>query len=65
MENDPDIIRWSQIKKFIISTFIWMGVFGAFAWLGDVTQYSNNSTTAHIVIWVGLSALMAFITKDY
>ena len=65
MENDPDIVRWSKIKKFIISFFIWMGVFGAFGWLGDVTQYSNNSTTAHIVIWVELSALMAFITKDY
>ena len=42
-----------------------MGVFGVFGWLTDVTQYSNNSTTAHIVIWVGLSALMAFITKNY
>ena len=65
MTNDSDIVRWSQIKKFIISFFIWMGVFGVFGWVADVTQYSNNSTTAHIVIWVGLSALMAFITKDY
>ena len=65
MTNDSDIVRWSQIKKFIISFFIWMFVFGFFGWVADVTQYSNNSTTAHIVIWVGLSALMAFITKDY
>jgi len=42
-----------------------MFVFGVFGWGADVTQYSNNSTTVHIVIWVGLSALMAFITKDY
>jgi len=53
MTNDSDIVRWSQIKKFIISTFIWMFVFGFFGWVADVTQYSNNSTTAHIVIWVG------------
>ena len=64
MTNDSDIVRWSQIKKFIISFFIWMGVFGAFGWLGDVTQYSNNSTTVHIVIWVGLSVLMAFLIKS-
>ena len=63
MTNDSDIVRWSQIKKFIISTFIWMGVFGAFGWLSDITQHSNNSTISHIVIWVGLSALMAFIIK--
>ena len=65
MTDDSDIVRWSQIKKFIISFFIWMGVFGFFGWLADITQHSNNSTTSHIVIWVGLSALMAFITKDY
>ena len=64
MENDPDIVRWSQIKKFIISFFIWMGVFGFFGWLADITQHSNNSTTSHIVIWVGLSVLMAFLIKS-
>tara|TARA_Y100000768_G_scaffold359460_1_gene315987 strand:+ start:951 stop:1151 length:201 start_codon:yes stop_codon:yes gene_type:complete len=62
MNNDPDIIRWSQLKRFLIHTVGWMAVYAFFAWVGDFTRYSEASTTTHIVILVGLSVFMAYFT---
>ena len=62
MKNDPDIIRLSQIKRFLKHTFGWMAIYAFFGWLIDATQYSEQSTTTHIMMLVGLSVLMAFVT---
>jgi Na+/citrate or Na+/malate symporter len=64
MNNDPDIIRWSQIKRFFKHTFAWMAVYGIGGWLIDVTRYSEQSTTSHFIILVALSVLMAFVTMQ-
>ena len=37
MSNDPDIIRWSQIKRFLKHTIAWMAVYGIGGWLIDVS----------------------------
>ena len=62
MNDDPDIIRWSQLKRFLIHVVGWMVVYGVGGWLIDVTQYSEHSTTSHFVVLVALSVFMAFIT---
>lgn len=62
MNDDPDIIRWSQIKRFLIHVFGWMVTYAFFGWLGDVTRYSETSTTENIIILFVLSVFMAFIT---
>ena len=54
MENDPDIIRWSQLKRFARNTLGWMAVYGIFGWLGDVTQYNDHSNLTHF-FFVGSS----------
>ena len=64
MNNDPDIIRWSQIKRFLKHTFAWIAVYGIGGWLIDVTRYSEQSTTSHFIILVALSVLMAFVTMQ-
>ena len=62
MDKDAGIIRWSQLKRFLIHTFGWLVVYGVCGWLIDITQYSEASTTSHIVWWVGLSLLMGYLT---
>tara|TARA_B100000989_G_scaffold296997_1_gene281539 strand:+ start:474 stop:674 length:201 start_codon:yes stop_codon:yes gene_type:complete len=62
MTKDPDIIRWSQLKRFLIHVVGWLVIYGVCGWLIDITQYSEASTTSHIVILVGLSLLMAYLT---
>ena len=64
MNNDPDIIRWSQIKRFLKHTIAWMAVYGIGGWLTDVTQYSEYSTTSHFIVLVALSVFMAFFTME-
>lgn len=65
MENDPDIIRWSQLKRFARNTLGWMAVYGIFGWLGDVTQYSDHSNLTHFFLLVALSVFMTLVTwKD-
>ena len=64
MNNDPDIIRWSQIKRFLKHTIAWMAVYGIGGWLTDVTQYSEHSTTSHFIVLVALSVFMAFVTMQ-
>ena len=36
MKDDPDIIRWSQLKNFAINVAGWMLVYGIFGWLAFV-----------------------------
>ena len=50
MTKDPDIIRWSQLKRFSIHVVGWLVIYGVCGWLIDITQYSEASTTSHIVI---------------
>ena len=64
MNNDPDIIRWSQLKRFLKHTVGWIIVYGLIGLVTDVTQYSEGSTTAHILILVGLSLFMAALTTQ-
>ena len=64
MNNDPDIIRWSQIKRFFKHTFARMAVYDIGGSLIDVTRYSEQSTTSHFIILVALSVLMAFVTMQ-
>ena len=59
MNNDPDIIRWSQIKRFLKHTFAWMAVYGIGGWLIDVTQYSEHSTTSHFIALIIYSVTLA------
>ena len=62
MKNDPDIIRWSQLKRFLKHTCGWIVVYGIIGLIVDVTKYSDQSTTTHIIILVALSIFMAFVT---
>ena len=62
MENDPDIIRWSQVKRFIKHTLAWMALYGFIGWVIDVNQYNDNSITLTLLILVGLSVFMAILT---
>ena len=62
MNNDPDIIRWSQLKRFLRNTLGWMAVYGIFGWLADVTKYSDQSDLTHFVLLVVLSVFMTFVT---
>ena len=64
MNDDLDIIRWSQIKRFLKHTIAWMAVYGIGGWLIDVTQYSEHSTTSHFIVLVALSVFMAFVTME-
>ena len=65
MNNDPDIIRWSQIKRFLKHTIAWMAVYGIGGWLTDVTQYSEHSTTSHFIVLVALSVFkLAIVIKN-
>ena len=62
MNNYPDIIRWSQLKRFLKHTFVWMTIYGVGGWLLDITKFSEQSTTSHLMMLVGLSIFMAFLT---
>ena len=62
MKNDPDIIRWSQLKRFARNTLGWMAVYGIFGWLGDVTQYRDQSNLTHFLLLVALSVFMTLVT---
>lgn len=62
MENDPDIIRWSQLKRFLKHTFAWMGIYGVIGWLIDINQYADNSFASMMLWLVGLSLFMAYVT---
>jgi len=62
MKNDPDIIRWSQLKRFVRNTLGWMAVYGIFGWLGDVTRYSDQSNLTHFFLLVALSVFMTLVT---
>ncbi len=64
MNDDPDIIRWSQIKRFLKHTVCWFIGYGLIGWIGDFTRYSEASTTSHIVILIGLSLFMAVLTTQ-
>ena len=41
MKNDPDVVRWSQIKNFLIRFLGWMFVYGLIGWLGDFTRWEK------------------------
>ena len=62
MNNDPDIIRWSQLKRFFKHTLAWIAVYGIGGWLIDITEFSDHSPTSHFIMLVALSAFMAFVT---
>ncbi len=62
MKNDPDIIRLSQIKRFLKHTCGWIVLYGIIGLIVDVTKYSDHSTTTHIIVLVALSIFMAFVT---
>ena len=64
MKNDPDIIRWSQIKKFLKHTLFWMAVYGGAAWLFDMTEYNDHSSLANFLMLLALSIFMAFVTME-
>ena len=51
-----------MIKRFLIHTSGWILTYGIFGWAIDVTQYSDHSTTTHIIILVGLSIFMTYLT---
>ena len=38
MNTDPDIIRWSQIKRALIHFLGWAFVYFIFGWLMDLTD---------------------------
>ena len=63
MKNDPDVVRWSQIKSFLIRFLGWMFVYALFGWLGDFTRYSDQSNMTHFIILVALSLFMAAVVK--
>ena len=62
MKNDPDIVRWSQIKRFLKHTLFWMVVYGGAAWLFDMTRYSDHSALANFLMLLALSVFMAIMT---
>ena len=61
-KNDPDIVRWSQIKRFLIHWFWWTVVYGVAGWLGDLTLYTDYETWVYFAFLFGFSALMTPIT---
>ena len=64
MNDDPDIIRWSQIKRFLKHTLVWMGIYGVGGWMLDITRYSELSTTSHLIALAALSVFMAIATMQ-
>tara|TARA_X000000950_G_C13364670_1_gene437869 strand:- start:334 stop:504 length:171 start_codon:yes stop_codon:yes gene_type:complete len=50
------------MKKFIIHFLGWIIVYGFFGWAIDVTRFSEQTTTSHILILVAISIFMAFVT---
>ena len=50
------------MKKFIIHFLGWIIVYGFFGWVIDVTRFSDQTTTSHILILVAISIFMAFVT---
>lgn len=62
MKKDPDIVRWSQIKRYLIHFFWWFVVLGFFGWVLDVNRFNDNSLTSTFLLLTGLTIFMAFIT---
>lgn len=61
MKDDPDIIRWSQLKSFAINVLGWMLVYGIIGWLGDIG--SQHSTLNRLLVLFGISVFMAFVIR--
>ena len=68
MNTDPDIIRWSQIKRALIHFLGWASVYFIFGWLMDLTDkfYQKDIIGAEgwevVWIWLILSAICTPIT---
>lgn len=61
MKDDPDIIRWSQLKNFAINVAGWMLVYGIFGWLADIGD--QHSTLNRLLVLFGISVFMAFVVR--
>ncbi len=61
--TDPDLIRWSQLKRFSIRFVAWLIIYSLIGWLSDIPNKSEASTTTHIIILIFLSAFMALLIK--
>ena len=68
MENDPDIIRWSQLKKVLIHFAGWALVYFIIGWANDLTYkfYQEDIIGVEgwevVWMWLGLSAICTPIT---
>ena len=68
MENDPDIIRWSQIKRFFVHFGGWAFVYFIIGWSLGLNQkfYQKDIMGAEgwevVWLWLILSAICAPIT---
>mgnify|MGYP001216566927 FL=1 len=68
MNNDPDIIRWSQIKRALIHFLGWAFVYFIFGWLMDLTDkfYQKDIIGVEgwevVWTWLILSAICTPIT---
>ena len=68
MNNDPDIIRWSQIKRALLHFLGWAFVYLIIGWgTGMVNKvYETNTHGAQgwqiIVLWLVISAICTPLT---
>jgi len=56
MKNDPDIIRWSQLKRILIHFLSWSFVYFIFGWGFGLTEkfYQKDIMGAEVWEVVGL-----------
>lgn len=68
-KNDPDIVRWSQIKsvvkKGLIHWFWWTVVYGTAGYLGDMYIYNDYTPLQNFGLLLIFSGIMVPITTGW
>jgi len=59
-KNDPDIIRWSTLKRFALTTLGWFVFIGVVGW--GTNMNGDLSTTETVLGWLGFSIFLGWVT---
>ena len=59
-KNDPDIIRWSTLKRFALNTLGWFVFIGVVDW--GTNMSGDLSTTGTVLWWLGFSIFLGWVT---